>query len=255
LRLSGPLRTVRATFTAHSSSLRRRSSRSAAVPSQRGSPVPRNGTGVGTRPLTSLRLETCGYCLVTTGGRSRRPANRKAPAEAQRASVPCLEPLSQYLLGADEPCGQEPHRRAFQPPTYLLAPLIGWPQLSCDGRPSGSLPPFGWGDVASRLNPYPPHYRTAFAFSLLLYPQPHRLASRFAFPRSTFRGGLRAYHVSYQYRSGLGRASQPVARHLRQRNAEPLHLATSLLGQAYQHLPHPCLACRTSRPLQHFTLR
>jgi hypothetical protein len=31
-------------------------------------------------------------------------------------------------------------------------------------------------------NPYPPHYRTAFASSLLLYPQPHRLLLRVAFP-------------------------------------------------------------------------
>jgi hypothetical protein len=39
------------------------------------------------------------------------------------------------------------------------------------------------GDVALWLNPYPHHYSTAFAFSLLLYPLPRRLALRFAFPR------------------------------------------------------------------------
>jgi hypothetical protein len=37
-------------------------------------------------------------------------------------------------------------------------------------------------DVAVRLNPYPAHYRPAFACSLLLYPPPLGLASRFAFP-------------------------------------------------------------------------
>src|SRR5215831_16402521 len=31
-------------------------------------------------------------------------------------------------------------------------------------------------------NPYPPHYKTAFAFSLLLYPQHYRLVLRRAFP-------------------------------------------------------------------------
>jgi hypothetical protein len=33
-----------------------------------------------------------------------------------------------------------------------------------------------------KLNPYPPHYRTAFACSLLLYPPPPRLLLRAAFP-------------------------------------------------------------------------
>src|SRR6266436_280105 len=39
-----------------------------------------------------------------------------------------------------------------------------------------------WDDVAVRLNPYPPHYRTAFACSLLLYPPAHPLLSRDSFP-------------------------------------------------------------------------
>src|SRR5207247_2659222 len=38
------------------------------------------------------------------------------------------------------------------------------------------------GDVAGWLNPYPARYRPAFACSLLLYPPPHRLALRLAFP-------------------------------------------------------------------------
>jgi hypothetical protein len=40
-----------------------------------------------------------------------------------------------------------------------------------------------WGDVALRLNPYPAHYRLAFACSLIPYPPSRRLlaslASRF----------------------------------------------------------------------------
>src|SRR6266568_869157 len=38
------------------------------------------------------------------------------------------------------------------------------------------------GDVALRLNPYPTHYRPAFASSLLLYLLPHRLTLQIAFP-------------------------------------------------------------------------
>src|SRR5205807_7028197 len=54
--------------------------------------------------------------------------------------------------------------------------------LSRASTPEGSRPAFAWGDVAGQLNPYPAHYRPAFACSLLLYPPPHRLALRLAFP-------------------------------------------------------------------------
>jgi len=40
-------------------------------------------------------------------------------------------------------------------------------------------------------NPYPPHYKTAFAFSIVLYPPSYRLASPLPFPV----GERRAYHV------------------------------------------------------------
>jgi len=44
------------------------------------------------------------------------------------------------------------------------------------------------------------------------------------------RGGRRVYHVPRLYRSGLGHASRPGVRHLRQRNAEPLLLTPYLFG-------------------------
>ena len=44
-----------------------------------------------------------------------------------------------------------------------------------------------------RLNPYPTHYRLAFAFSTILYPQSHRLALRLAFPRGE-NYGLTTFH-------------------------------------------------------------
>ena len=65
---------------------------------------------------------------------------------------------------------------------HLLSLLSRFAKRSRDERPDGSRLAFAWGDVAWRLNPYPPHYRPAFASSILLYPQPHRLALRFAFP-------------------------------------------------------------------------
>ena len=59
-------------------------------------------------------------------------------------------------------------------------------------------------NVARWLNPYPAHYRLAFACSLLLYPPPHRLALRFAFPGPpwhTGQGRQQAYHVPPIYLS------------------------------------------------------
>ena len=41
----------------------------------------------------------------------------------------------------------------------------------------GVMLPYG------RRNPYPPHYKAAFAFSTILYPQSHRLTLRLAFPK------------------------------------------------------------------------
>ena len=70
-----------------------------------------------------------------------------------------------------------------------------------------------------RLDLYPLDYRAAFACSILPYPQPLGLALRFAFPPrklSLSLGELRAYHVSRECQSGLGLASPPVARRLRQ---------------------------------------
>jgi hypothetical protein len=55
-------------------------------------------------------------------------------------------------------------------------------KLSCDERPDGRLLAFAWSDVAWWLNSYPPHYRIAFAFSILSGPHIHGLTLRFAFP-------------------------------------------------------------------------
>jgi hypothetical protein len=49
-------------------------------------------------------------------------------------------------------------------------------------------------------------------------------------------GRRRAYHVPPLSPCGLGRASPPVVRRLRQRSSEPPDLTTYLLVQAIQHL-------------------
>ena len=82
------------------------------------------------------------------------------------------------------------------------------------------------------LNPYPPHYRAAFAFSLLFYPLSYRDLLRGLYPK----GRQRVYHVPQVYRDGLGRASSPVARQLRRESSEFPNLATYLLVPACQPL-------------------
>jgi hypothetical protein len=87
--------------------------------------------------------------------------------------------------------------------------------------------------ISPKLNLYPLDYRAAFAFSILLYPQPRGLALRLAFPQARVisrEGGLRAYHVSCECQSGLGLASPPMARRLRQVSSDHLNLATHLFG-------------------------
>ena len=70
------------------------------------------------------------------------------------------------------------------------------PARVCLSTPAGRQLPFGPGDVGDiRLNPYPSHYKTAFAFSCILHPHFHQCALRFhlpyvpgedtGFPRST----------------------------------------------------------------------
>src|SRR5262245_7244328 len=99
------------------------------------------------------------------------------------AAVPATEMTS---VAAVAPVGA-----VAAPPTYLQHSLRRLADGSRPPTPEGSQPPFGWGDVAIRLNPCPARYRPAFACSLLLYPQPRRLVLRPPYPW----GGLRAYHV------------------------------------------------------------
>src|SRR3546814_16042941 len=75
-------------------------------------------------------------------------------------------------------------------------------------RPSGSLPAFAWDDVALRLNPYPSHYRPAFAFSTFLYPHHQQHSLRSACPEGRSYG-LTVFHLIPKL--GLCCASSPAA--------------------------------------------
>jgi hypothetical protein len=71
-------------------------------------------------------------------------------------------------------------------------------------------------------------------------------------------GGLRAYHVPLTQRSGLGRVSRPVVRHLPQGTVEapaPDHgpFGSSLAAASGSDTRGPHLACRTSRFFRPFT--
>jgi hypothetical protein len=73
--------------------------------------------------------------------------------------------------------------------------------------------------MLQKLNLYPLDYRATFACFIVPSPQFHGLALRLAFPQETTdprEGELRVYHVPSECQSGLGLASPPVARRLRQ---------------------------------------
>jgi len=88
------------------------------------------------------------------------------------------------------------------------------------------------------LNPYPSHYRPAFASSLLLYLLPCRRTLRVAFPRPIGygEGETTGLPRSADVPEWVGRICTPVARHLRRRSSGPPDLATYLLVQAVQQL-------------------
>jgi len=136
----------------------------------------------------------------------------------------CLEPPNREPVG--ECTSQCRHCR------HLLSPLWRLAKVSGDARPDGRLPACAWGDVARGLNPYPSHYRTAFASSIFPFPHIYRLALRLAFPC------VQGCHVpSQSHTNGLGALCPPVAcnAHDKERGS-PCTRYSALLAQAFQHL-------------------
>jgi len=138
------------------------------------------------------------------------------------AAVPAAEVTSVAAVA--------PARAVTTPPTDLHHSLRRLADGSRPPTPRGSLPPFGWGDVATPIRPITDRPSL-----------PPRSLTRSPIGRScdlpTPKGGLRTYHVALlKPLRGLGPASTPVARHLRRASSERPDLATHLLVQACQHL-------------------
>jgi hypothetical protein len=98
------------------------------------------------------------------------------------------------------------------------------------------------------LNPYPPHYRTAFAFSLILYRSCHQELLRDPLLHP---GTCSVYHVPHEYhtwvRPRLFAGGRPC---LRQENSEPLNRPPTF----WSSLSAP-LACCGSRRLSAVRIR
>src|SRR4051794_12540795 len=93
--------------------------------------------------------------------------------------------------------------------------------------------PLSRGVVSLALHPYPDHYRPAFAFSLILYPPPHRLALRLAVPCGRTTGLPRCTDVPKVGKVAALRRWYDICAG---GSLEPPDLTTHLLVQACQHL-------------------
>ena len=117
---------------------------------------------------------------------------------------------------------------------HLLSLLERLAKVSGDARPDGRQRAFARGDVARGLNPSPPHYRMAFASSILLLPHAYQLALRLAFPHGRRTGFPCSVSVTT---NGVGTLSPPVACDAHDKEGEnPCTRYSALLAQACQHL-------------------
>jgi len=148
---------------------------------------------------------------------------------------PTLAPPSPYALGAPAPsAGGRVHQSVCRHCRHLPSLLRRFAKVSGDARPEGRLPAFAWSDVARGRNPYPPHYRVAFASSILLCPHVYRLALRLAFPCGRRTGLPCSGSVTDEWgRRALSTGS--VVAHDKERE-NPCTRYSALLAQAFQHL-------------------
>lgn len=138
----------------------------------------------------------------------------------------CLEPPHRHPAG--ECTSQCRHCR------HLPSLLRRLAKLSGDARPDGRRPACAWSHVARGRNPYPPHYRVAFASSLLPFPHAYRLALRLAFPCGRHTGLPCSVSVTA---NGVGALCPPVAWDAHDKEARsPCTRYSAVLAQACQHL-------------------
>src|SRR5215813_13339738 len=148
---------------------------------------------------------------------------------------PTLAPPSLYALGAPAPsAGGRVHQSVCRHCRHLPSLLRRFAKVSGDARPNGRLPAFAWSDVARGRNPYPPHYRVAFASSILPFPHVYRLALRLTFPCGRRTGFPCSVSVTT---NGVGALCPPVAWDAHDKEARsPCTRYSALLAQAWQHL-------------------
>jgi hypothetical protein len=131
-------------------------------------------------------------------------ASRKAPRGTRWGAS---TPPARYWSGAGG--RQTPETAPAASCRHLLCLLSQLVRRSRAETPEGSQPAFAEGDLARRLNPYPPDYGVAFASSLLLYPPSHRRPP-YGGPTQREDDGLTTFHG--RITDGLGSACSPVAR-------------------------------------------
>ena len=137
-----------------------------------------------------------------------------------------LEPPHRHPVG--ECTSQCRHCRHLPSLLWRLAKVSG------EARPDGRQRAFARGDVAQRLNPYPPHYRMAFASSILPFPHIYRLALRLAFPCGRRTGLPCSVSVTHGW---VRRALSTGSVDAHDKEAEsPCTRYSALLAQACQHL-------------------
>ena len=94
--------------------------------------------------------------------------------------------------------------------------------------------PLSRGVMLPKLNPYPPHYRMAFASSILPFPHVYGLALRLTFPPGRHTGLLCSVSVTHEWvRHALSTGSR-IAPDKAQKT--PCTDSVAILAQAFQHL-------------------
>jgi hypothetical protein len=95
------------------------------------------------------------------------------------AGVNRTTPTSRYSLSATMPESLKAHQLSMRTPSFAFLHECSSASFRAMEHPQDVSSLLGDGQS---LNPYPVHYRPAFAFSCLLFPHPQQRALRFRLP-------------------------------------------------------------------------
>jgi hypothetical protein len=143
------------------------------------------------KPLTGLRHEIGGYSPVTAGGVGDAPRTDRLPGRPEGLGGLPGATFTRRAGGRRASRARGRTRQGYPCCHICLAPGVGWPRLARDGRPPGSQPPWGWGDVATPLRPATGRPSLAPGSST-------RSPIGSPYGSLSLTGGLRAYHVAPQ---------------------------------------------------------